>query len=63
MTGQSTDNQTETESSHSGIGYAVAGVVSVLALGSTTRFLESQVPHWADGTALARVAKSIEFPV
>lgn len=47
----------------SGIGYAVAGVVVVLVLGAATRFLEQQVPKWADGTALEGVAKSIEFPV
>jgi uncharacterized integral membrane protein (TIGR00698 family) len=45
------------------LGYAVAGVLVVLALGAATRFLETQVPHWASGTPLAKVAKSIEFPV
>ncbi|GAT10860.1 putative sulfate exporter family transporter [Mycolicibacterium novocastrense] len=47
----------------SGVGYAVAGVLVVLALGAVTRYLEAQVPQWADGTAFERVAKSIEFPV
>lgn len=47
----------------SGLPYAVIGVVVVIALGAATRFLETQVPHWAAGTPLARVAKSIEFPV
>ena len=56
-----TTDKTDTRSS--GIGYAVAGVLVVLALGAATRFLEAQVPQWADGTPLARVAKSIEFPV
>jgi uncharacterized integral membrane protein (TIGR00698 family) len=46
-----------------GIGYAVAGVLVVLALGTLTRFFETQVPQWADGTPFERVAKSIEFPV
>ncbi|MFS0897335.1 YeiH family protein [Mycolicibacterium litorale] len=46
-----------------GIGYAVAGVLVVLALGAATRFLEAQVPRWADGTAFEGIAKSIEFPV
>lgn len=46
-----------------GIGYAVAGVLVVLVLGALTRYLEAQVPEWADGTGFARVAKSIEFPV
>jgi uncharacterized integral membrane protein (TIGR00698 family) len=45
------------------LGYAIAGVVVVLVLGSATRFLETQVPHWAVGTPFAKVAKSIEFPV
>ena len=61
MTEQTATDATDTRSS--GIGYAVAGVLVVLALGATTRFLEAQVPQWADGTPLARVAKSIEFPV
>ncbi|KUH70955.1 hypothetical protein AU184_12330 [Mycolicibacterium novocastrense] len=47
----------------SGVGYAVAGVLVVLGLGAVTRYLEAQVPQWADGTAFERVAKSIEFPV
>lgn len=45
------------------IGYAVAGVLVVLALGAGTRFLETQVPRWADGTSFERIAKSIEFPI
>jgi len=45
------------------LGYAIAGVLVVLVLGSATRFLETQVPHWAAGTPFAKVAKSIEFPV
>ncbi|MGW4096670.1 YeiH family protein [Mycobacterium sp. NPDC004974] len=44
------------------IGYAVAGVLVVIALGAATRFLETQVPHWASGTGLAKIAKSVEFP-
>ncbi|MGA5462160.1 YeiH family protein [Mycobacterium sp. NPDC050041] len=46
-----------------GIGYAVAGVLVVLVLGALTRFFETQVPQWADGTPFERVAKAIEFPV
>ncbi|MGY4866820.1 YeiH family protein [Mycolicibacterium elephantis] len=45
------------------MGYAVAGVLVVVALGAVTRFLETRVPQWADGTGFERVAKSIEFPV
>jgi uncharacterized integral membrane protein (TIGR00698 family) len=45
------------------LGYAIAGILVVLVLGSATRFLEAQVPHWAAGTPFAKVAKSIEFPI
>lgn len=43
--------------------YAIAGVLVVIALGAATRFFEQQVPGWAADTPLAKVAKSIEFPV
>ena len=58
-----TETETRTEERSSGIGYAVAGVLVVIALGAATRFLESEVPQWAAGTPFAKVAKSIEFPV
>lgn len=45
------------------LGHAVAGVLVVIALGAATRFLETEVPYWAAGTPLAKVAKSVEFPV
>jgi hypothetical protein len=45
------------------LGYAIAGVLVVVALGALTRLLEQQVPQWATGTPFARVAKSVEFPV
>jgi uncharacterized membrane protein YadS len=61
VTEQTTETRTEERSA--GIGYAVAGVLAVIALGAATRFLESHVPQWAAGTAFAKVAKSIEFPV
>lgn len=51
------------EQRSSKIGYAVAGVLVVIALGAATRFLETEVPHWAAGTPFAKVAKSVEFPV
>ncbi|MGE2833172.1 YeiH family protein [Mycobacterium sp. SMC-4] len=64
MTEQTADTDAPARSGGSkGIGYAVAGVVVVLLLGALTRYLETQVPRWADGTGFARVAKSIEFPV
>jgi uncharacterized membrane protein YadS len=61
VTEQTTEERTEERSG--GLGYAIAGVLVVLALGAATRFLETQVPQWATGTPFAKVAKSIEFPV
>ena len=58
-----TETETEPEARESGIGYAVAGVLVVIALGAATRFLEQEVPQWAAGTPFAKVAKSIEFPI
>jgi uncharacterized integral membrane protein (TIGR00698 family) len=59
-----TETETRRDEARSGgIGYAVAGVLVVVALGAATRFLEHQVPVWAAGTPFAKVAKSIEFPV
>ena len=67
MTEQETtpeEAQTESAERHgSALGYAVAGVLVVLALGAATRFLETEVPLWAKGTPFAKVAKSIEFPI
>ena len=61
MTEQTTE--TKKEAGSSGVGYAIAGVLVVIALGAVTRFLEQQVPHWAVGTPFAKITKSIEFPV
>lgn len=58
-----TEQATTTKPQTAGVGYAVAGVLVVLALGAVTRFLETQVPQWAEGTAFEGIAKSIEFPV
>lgn len=63
MTEQTSTTSVRNERPASGTGFAVAGVLVVLALGAATRFLEQQVPTWADGTAVENVAKSIEFPV
>ena len=60
MTEQTTVERAE---SRPVLGYAIAGVVVVIALGALTRLLEIQVPLWAAGTPFARVAKSIEFPI
>ncbi len=62
MTEQATTEDRE-EARDYGIGYAIAGVLVVLALGAATRFLEQEVPQWAAGTPFAKVAKSIEFPI
>ncbi|KUI44775.1 hypothetical protein AU198_14690 [Mycobacterium sp. GA-1199] len=61
MTEQTTTTAPKQQTS--GVRYAVAGVLVVLALGVVTRYLEAQVPQWADDTAFERVAKFIEFPV
>ncbi len=58
-----TDAPEQSDARPTGIGYAAAGVVVVLALGAATRFLEQQAPKWTDGTALEGIAKAIEFPV
>jgi uncharacterized integral membrane protein (TIGR00698 family) len=64
VTEQATDSSTEEQGeSKPVLGYAIAGVLVVVALGALTRFLEQEVPHWAAGTPLAKVAKSIEFPI
>jgi uncharacterized integral membrane protein (TIGR00698 family) len=64
MTEQSTEQPIEERTqTRPVLGYAIAGVLVVIALGTLTRFLEQEVPHWAAGTPLGRVAKSIEFPV
>ncbi len=55
------DERTDPRSSR--LPYAIAGVLVVIALGAATRFLEQQVPGWAADSPLAKVAKSIEFPV
>ncbi|MGV0851849.1 YeiH family protein [Mycolicibacterium phlei] len=57
------DTRTPAQTRDYGIGYAVAGVAVVVVLGAVTRFLEAQVPNWADGTSFEGVAKAIEFPV
>lgn len=59
---ESADTEEQTRKPVS-IGTVAAGVLVVVALGAATRFLEAQVPGWAEGTPLAKVAKSIEFPV
>jgi uncharacterized integral membrane protein (TIGR00698 family) len=64
MTEQDTETAaTEAEHRRLSVGAVAAGVLVVIALGAITRYLENQVPQWAAGTPIARVAKSIEFPV
>jgi uncharacterized integral membrane protein (TIGR00698 family) len=40
-----------------------AGLVLVVALAWLTKYLDKNVPAWLAGTALNRVAKSVEYPV
>ncbi|WP_428961266.1 YeiH family protein [Micromonospora fluostatini] len=40
-----------------------AGLVVVLALAYLTKYLDGAVPDWLADTSLARVAKSVEYPV
>ena len=63
QTGTLTGTEEQPDNRPTGIGYAVAGVLVVIALGAATRFLEQQVPKWAADTAFTGIAKSIEFPV
>ncbi|MDT5005669.1 MAG: hypothetical protein QOJ24_2845 [Mycobacterium sp.] len=60
MTEQTADQATQEESKPV-LGYAIAGVVVVVALGALARFLEQEVPLWAAGTPFPKVAMSIEF--
>ena len=57
------DAAERTDPRSSRLGFVIAGVFVVIALGAATRFLEQMVPGWAAGTPLAKVAKSIEFPI
>ncbi|MBR8740199.1 YeiH family protein [Nocardiopsis sp. MG754419] len=53
-----------TEGSGSALpGWTVLGLVIVLGLAATTRFLESWVPDIAEGTGLAGFAEAVEYPV
>lgn len=63
MTEHASDTTEQEQRVPAGIGFAVAGVLVVVALGAATRFLEQKVPVWADGTTLEGAAKAIEFPV
>ncbi|WP_340697865.1 YeiH family protein [Cellulosimicrobium funkei] len=46
-----------------GAGYVVAGVVVLLGLAWSVRYLEQHVPDWLAGTPLAGIAKAVEYPV
>ena len=59
MTEQTAEQTTrERAESRPVLGYAIAGVLVVIALGALTRFLETQVPLWAADTPLANVSPS-----
>jgi uncharacterized integral membrane protein (TIGR00698 family) len=44
-------------------GWVAAGLLFVLVLAWVTKYLDKYVPVWAAGTSLARIAKSIEYPI
>ena len=46
-----------------GPAYAVVGLVVLLGLAWLARYLSDEVPGWLEGTALADVAESVEYPV
>ncbi|QUB99341.1 YeiH family protein [Cellulosimicrobium cellulans] len=46
-----------------GAGYVVAGVVVLLGLAWSVRYLEQHVPDWLAATSLAGIAKAVEYPV
>ena len=46
-----------------GAGYVVAGVVVLLGLAWSVRYLEQHVPDWLAGTPLSGIAKAVEYPV
>ncbi|MBM7460616.1 YeiH family protein [Rhodococcus coprophilus] len=58
-----TQAETEPPRRPSAPAWAAAGVAVVLVLGALTRFLEQNVPDWAEGGPLERVGGAIEFPV
>lgn len=44
-------------------GWTALGLVVVLGLAALTRFLEQNVPAWAEGSAVEDLAAAIEYPV
>ncbi|GAA2639926.1 putative sulfate exporter family transporter [Dactylosporangium fulvum] len=45
------------------VAWTAAGLVVVLALAYLTKYLDKNVPGWLAGTGLARISKSVEYPV
>lgn len=60
-----TDAVSPPSSSSSPVSWAwvAAGLVVVLALAFVTKYLDKNVPTWLADTSLARVSKSIEYPI
>ncbi|MFJ2517410.1 YeiH family protein [Cellulosimicrobium cellulans] len=46
-----------------GAGYLVAGLVVLLGLAWSVRYLEQNVPDWLADTPLSGIAKAVEYPV
>ncbi|SIO87974.1 YeiH family protein [Nocardiopsis sp. JB363] len=65
MSAETPDETTETINTTAPVpwGWAALGLIVVLGLAATTRFLESWVPAIAEGSSFAGFAKAIEYPV
>lgn len=65
MSAETPDETTETINTTAPVpwGWAALGLIVVLGLAATTRFLESWVPAIAEGSSFAGFAEAIEYPV
>lgn len=61
--GRSLEESVVQDGRNPGAGYVVAGVVVLLGLAWSVRYLEQHVPDWLAGTSLAGIAKAVEYPV
>lgn len=65
MSAETPDETTETINTTAPVpwGWAALGLIVVLGLAATTRFLESWVPAIAEGSSFAGFAEAVEYPV